>query len=143
MPRIPRSVLWIVPLVIVALELSIRLIELGLVDGRVGSLHNFVVQEGDFFYVRPGARVMQPERYGNTLYSINSHGFRGGEIDSGSSARRILFLGDSITFGLYVGYESTYPALIEKMYEKRFPDRTPLETINLSMFAYAPRHELD
>jgi lysophospholipase L1-like esterase len=128
--------------VIVALELSIRLLESFLAEGSVGSLQNFIVEEGNFFHVQPGAKVIQPERYGNTLYSINSFGFRGSEINAASSARRILFLGDSITFGLYVGYGSTYPALIEKMYEKKFPDRTPIESINLSMFAYAPRHEL-
>ncbi len=137
-----KSLLWIVPLIVVALEVSIRLLELGMVDGRVGSLLNFVVQEQGFFYVQPGARVIQPERYGNTLYSINSYGFRGGEVGAKSSARKILFLGDSITFGLYVDYASTYPALIEKMYEKKFPDRTPIETINLSMIAYAPEQEL-
>jgi lysophospholipase L1-like esterase len=143
MPGNKKRLLWILLALVVALELSIRLLERFLAVALVGSLQNFVVEESDFFYVRPGTKIVQPERYGNTLYSINGLGFRGDDTKVGSSSRKILFLGDSITFGLYVGYGSTYPALIEKMYEKKFPDRPPIEAINLAMFAYAPRHELE
>jgi len=114
-----------------------------LLDGVVGSLHHFVVAEGDFFYVRPRARVVQPERYGNTVYSINSYGFREREIDPLSPGRKVVFLGDSVAFGLYVDHGTTYPVLLEEMHNKQFPERPPIKSINLAVFAYAPRHELE
>jgi len=127
---------------IVALELSIRILERALLDGDVGSLHHYVVTDGNFFYCQPGAKVVQPERYGNTSYSINSHGFRGKEIEVRSSGRKVLFLGDSIAFGLYVDHKFTYPMLLEEMHNKKFPDRYPIKSVNLAIFAYTPRQEL-
>jgi lysophospholipase L1-like esterase len=143
MSRIPKSLIWILPLLIIVLEFSIRLLERGLLDGEVGSLHHYIVTEGDFFYGRPGARVVQPERYGNTVYSINSHGFREREIDVRSPERKVLFLGDSITFGLYVDHAFTYPILLEEIHNRGLPDRPPIKSINLAIFAYAPRQELE
>ncbi|MBI4965766.1 MAG: hypothetical protein HY913_20985 [Desulfomonile tiedjei] len=142
MPRIPKSLIWILPLIIIALELSIRLLERGLLDGEVGSLHHFVVTDGDFFYGRPGAKVVQPERYGNTVYSINSDGFREREIGVQTPEKKVVFLGDSVTFGLYVDHAFTFPILLEEMHNNKFPQRAPIKSINLAIFAYAPKQEL-
>jgi len=49
--------------------------------------------------------------------TTNSLGLRGKEItlEKPSGYKRILVLGDSFTFGLYVSDEETYPAVLEKL----------------------------
>lgn len=46
---------------------------------------------------------------------INALGLRGNEIASPKKARRILFIGDSYTFGTFVNEEETLPALTQKL----------------------------
>lgn len=56
----------------------------------------------------PGARV--EGIYGPGLdLTINSHGFRGPELDPSQGRRRIICLGDSFTLGFGVDDEFTYP----------------------------------
>jgi lysophospholipase L1-like esterase len=49
--------------------------------------------------------------------TINSLGLRGREVSKKktSGTKRVLFLGDSFTFGVYVGDKDTYPALFENL----------------------------
>lgn len=47
----------------------------------------------------------------NVTYRLNSYGFRGDEFDTDSS-NSILFLGDSITFGLGMPEKAIFPTLI-------------------------------
>lgn len=71
--------------------------------------------------------------------TTNAHGLRGKEIklEKNPGTKRILILGDSYTFGLYVGDEETYPAVLEKILtEKGYP----VEVINAG---YADGYETD
>ena len=66
------------------------------------------------FHHRPGARL---KKSGNVPVNINSLGFRGREYPSakGSGVRRILVLGDSVTFGLFVKEEKLFTNVLEKL----------------------------
>lgn len=59
-----------------------------------------------------------------TLYKghesrTNSLGFRGPEFaTAGAEARRVAFLGDSVTFGNAIPYEDTFPALLQDRFTR-------------------------
>lgn len=69
------------------------------------------------FTVGPGG--LEPVR--SDLYQINEDGYRGPRIDPSPSASqpRLLFLGDSSTFGFGVPAEAAYPARIESLLHQR------------------------
>jgi len=69
---------------------------------------------------------------------VNKHGFRGPEIDESHSAPRILTIGDSCTFGMWID-SFTYPRIIEKKLEH---DGLPVEVINGGVEGYSPRNVL-
>ena len=72
--------------------------------------------------------------------SINSHGLRGPEFTMNQKNKlRILVLGDSITFGIYVNDNETFCRLLEK--EAR-EEGIPLEVLNAGVGGYWPRNEL-
>ena len=56
----------------------------------------------------------QIKRLREFTVSTNSQGFRGPEIPKKKQKRRILCLGDSVTFGWGVEEEASYPALLRK-----------------------------
>lgn len=53
--------------------------------------------------------------------AINSLGLRGEEIalKKPQGIKRILILGDSYTYGVYVANDETYPAVLERLYKER------------------------
>lgn len=62
--------------------------------------------------------------------STNSMGFRGPDIEPKKpGVTRLLFVGDSYTFGWGVPEELTYPQLVKKKLEERFPQKT-FEVVN-------------
>lgn len=72
------------------------------------------------FTLRPGYSARQPsqEHPGRWVtVNINSLGFRGREITIKKTPGklRILVLGDSYTFGVYVNDNETYPAVLERI----------------------------
>jgi len=66
----------------------------------------------EFSFMIPGGNIVN--------YSINSHGFRGDEIDieKPEGAVRIICAGDSSTFGYMVNLPQTYPKLLEVLLSK-------------------------
>lgn len=84
-------------------------------------------------------------RDNNTIQHItNSAGFRGPEIsaEKQKNTYRILFLGDSITFGEGVYFEDTYPEQFRTLIQKEnvFKDKT-VESINAGVGGYNTRDE--
>ena len=67
--------------------------------------------------------------------TTNSDRFRGAELDR--SKRKILVLGDSYTFGLYVDDKETYPSVLGDLIGKQMPD---YQVINAG---YTDGHETD
>lgn len=60
--------------------------------------------------------------------SINSLGYRGPEVRLSEVNLRILCLGDSFTFGDYVSDDETFPHMLKKLFDEKFPGR--IEVIN-------------
>lgn len=73
------------------------------------------------FTLKPGYEGFEPSQEfpgQKVKVSINQYGFRGEPVPS-SSANTILVLGDSYTFGVYVSDDETYPAVLNKLVQRR------------------------
>ena len=74
--------------------------------------------------------------------TINGKGLRGPELpyQRSESAIRILYLGDSVTFGCTLSsYEETFPYLVERNLEAKYD--LDIETLNAGVGGYSPWQE--
>lgn len=90
---------------------------------------------------------MVPNQTGYTTASratINALGLRGPELraDRGPDGRRVLCLGDSITFGVDVEDDQPYPRQLERLLAAAWPGR-PVEVINGGVQRYFTYQEID
>jgi lysophospholipase L1-like esterase len=108
--------------------------------GGTGSLYDFIVQGEKRFKMRPGASVTVPERYGDIRYRFNREGYRDVDHDPASPRRRIVWLGDSVSFGLGVDQDRTFVSLLQKELAAR---EEPWELVSLAIFAYHAGNHLD
>ena len=95
------------------------------------------------FRLKPGPKVRTINAgYFDYEYTVNRDGFRGtSEIAPKSGARRrLLFVGDSFTFGVGVNDSSTYPARVDARLRQWCA--TPIETINGGVGGFGTSHEL-
>ena len=106
--------------------------------GGTGSLYDYVVPTGSRFKMRPGVSVVVPERYGDIRYRFNRAGYRDDEPQPG---RRILVLGDSVSFGLGVDQESIWPQVLERSLGST--GLVPHQVDNLAIWAYNTAQEAD
>lgn len=90
--------------------------------------------------LRPGSEDI----WGGVPVTVNRDGFRGPPCPVGKAAgeRRILFLGDSITFGYYLELEETVPRLVERQLASQAPPGTMVRAINAGVGGYSPWQEL-
>jgi lysophospholipase L1-like esterase len=109
--------------------------------GKTGTLYDEIVDTGHRFKMRSGASVLVPERYGDILYRFNRDGYRGGEPTPGEGVRRIVLLGDSVSFGLGVDQDRLFAARLEQRLRRDL--RQPWDVLNLGIFAYHTGHELE
>jgi hypothetical protein len=73
---------------------------------------------------------------------VNSLGFRGGPIrDDKRRPVRVLFLGDSFTFGHGLPEEDTLPALVGAELDRKEPGA--FEVVNGGVYGYSTGHELN
>ncbi len=137
--RLPRLALLFAVL-IPAGEILVRVVEHFLAPS--GSLYSLIVpRPSGRFVLRPNADLIVPERYGNIRYRLNREGYRDADHDpEGKAARRVLLLGDSVTFGLGVAQDRTYAARLASELARR--GGTSPEVINLAVFAYDTLDEL-
>ncbi len=126
---------------IVSLELAIRAWERKELEGAVGSLRGYVVLGPASWHIRPHTVVVQPERYGDITYRFNGDGFRTEDYRPEGNVFRVLFLGDSVTFGLSVEAEERFSDRVQAKLAEMAPDR-PIESVNLALYAYTPRDYL-
>lgn len=107
--------------------------------GGTGSLYDYVVMVGSRFKMRSGASILVPERYGDIRYRINRAGYRDDEPREGR--RRIVVLGDSVSFGLGVRQEEIWPSLLEQRLQRE--GRHPEAVENLAIWAYNTANQVD
>lgn len=122
----------------IAGELGARLWDLA--QGPTGSLYDFIVPGPKRFKLRPSTTVTVPERYGNITYHFNRLGYRDVDHDPRERRRRLVWLGDSVSFGLGVDQDRTFVDLLQKRLAAAEP---PLDVVNLAIFAYHTGNEVD
>lgn len=130
-----------ISLIIASIFITGLVLELGLriagynplkktLEGNANLLRTSPVQERGYeaipnneFYLR------------DTHISINSHGFRDREyeVDKESGTYRIVVLGDSITFGIAIPFESLYSEQLEGLFQKSGRN---VEVINTGLLGY-------
>jgi lysophospholipase L1-like esterase len=124
---------------LVLAEISLRLWECA--HERTGSLYDSVVVTGSRFKLRPSSTVLVPEKHGYIRYRFNRAGYRDDDPDPRFPGRRLVILGDSVSFGLGVDQDRIYPSLLERHLARRL--REPYEVVSLAVFAYDTRDELE
>lgn len=111
--------------------------------GGTGSLYDFIEIGEERFKMQPGISVVVPERYGDIRYRFNREGYRDVDHDlpaRGDGRRRIVWLGDSVSFGLGVDQDRTFVALLQKELAAR---KEPRDLVSLAIFAYHLGNHLD
>ena len=76
---------------------------------------------------------------------INSTGFRDDEFPGPEAAvgERIMVLGDSVAFGLFVPRDKAFPQVLEKILVDRTPEGTPPPVVyNLGVTGYSTQQEM-
>lgn len=113
-------------IVLVGLEIAIRLIKPQLTYSTLLLLTGEQYVPGDIipFSLKANYRSFQPsQEFRGKLVKIktNSLGLRGRETtyDKPAGVKRILVLGDSYTFGVYVEAEENYPSRLEEILRQR------------------------
>ena len=101
----------------------------------------YTVDPDILWHFVPNQHLKQPHR--GIEYVINSHGLRCPDfpLKKPEGERRILTIGDSVTFGYNVPEGKAYPNLLQKYLYERFPD-VPVRMINGGVNAYSTREEL-
>lgn len=102
--------------VLVVLEVGARFIDpmgISYYPETARFLDTMIHEEPIGYRLRPGL----DDRFNGARYTINSQGFRGGEVSQTKAAneKRILWLGDSVVFGIGVENDETLPANVERM----------------------------
>jgi len=132
-----------------AAELATRLIDPHIPfqgeDDAVWSIHHRSPDPVLVYEPRPGARSTRPRTWDGTrtvTYTINDLGFRDREdlaTAKPAGTSRVLFLGDSVTFGLEVDLEETLVKQVERLLA---PHGGPVECLNLGVSGYSPLQEV-
>lgn len=113
-----------------AAELGLRALGLGARQGAASGLHAYSEIYG--WALRPGVRFVDA----GVVTTINAQGYRGDALPADKHGkRRIVVLGDSIGFGLYVQDAETFSAVLQAQ-------RSDVEVGNLSVQGYGPGQEL-
>ncbi|NQT46698.1 MAG: hypothetical protein HQ593_04380 [Candidatus Omnitrophica bacterium] len=110
--------------------------ELGLRLTKYGKFENPIYQRDRkvFYKLSPDAS----HEFAGSMARTNSKGFRSPEFDEVKSAdtKRILCFGDSITFGVGLPDEKTYPKILEDILNSNSPDGDKCEVINTAVGGY-------
>ena len=95
------------------------------------------------YSLKPSSSTTISDEFGTRRYSTNSLGLRGREVPrrKSPSTFRIICVGGSTTENAYVDDDETYPAQLERMLQKQYPD-TNVEVLNAGLSAYSTAHTL-
>ena len=124
------------------IEPSLRLDYQGFIRPHIseksGAFKYLFERDRDLFWRgRPGAVWIGSKSDPSKQVRMNSLGFRCREfsIKKPSSVFRVVCLGDSRTFGMGVSQEQTYPSQLERLLQKRCPNKR-IEVINCGILGY-------
>jgi lysophospholipase L1-like esterase len=127
------------PMVSRALLVLVALFPLWIVETSLGALvpirgQIFEPDEELGWRLRPNSRGI----WGRTMIEVNGKGLRGPEVDYAKppGTSRILFLGDSVTFGFFVEEADTFPRAVQRSLERS--DRMAVEIVNTGVGGYSP-----
>jgi lysophospholipase L1-like esterase len=145
-----RALAAVVGLVVAAIaaEIALRVTHWGVWSPRTDDYHLLVKQGQSAFFLDPSTPTSQTwdhDPYGRLppgatmTYSLNSKGMRGAEPVEGRP--KILFVGDSFTFGEGVRVEDTFPARVERALARR-ADLSP-QSINAGVPGYGSKEEAE
>jgi lysophospholipase L1-like esterase len=106
--------LVLIPLLFVAVEFGLRMM----------SYHRALLYErqGDLLFT-PVPDQEYTEKVSLTNSKINDLGLRGGPINLSSNSKKVLALGDSITYGYGVDDDHTYPARLQMDFDSKYPSQ--------------------
>lgn len=135
-PRLLALGLWAVAFA-VAGEIGLRVWDRFHVP--TASLYQLVVPAAGRFKLRPDTAVVVPERYGDVGYRFNHEGYRDVDHDPAGRRRKIVWLGDSVSFGLGAPQDGTFVSRLQRALDARYG--AAFEIVNLAIFAYDTRHE--
>jgi lysophospholipase L1-like esterase len=121
---------FVVGVPLVGLEVALR----PFVPSHEKTMSLFIKDDRLGWKLRPGA----VDPWGDVEVRVNERGFRGPVIPYPKTpgATRIVYLGDSVTFGYRVArWEDTFPFVLEGMLEAA--DSLAIETVNLAVEGYS------
>ena len=143
--RVLAVLLGVLAAAVVA-EIALGVTHWGVWEPRQAEYH-FVKREGESYWVadprHPPEHVWDRDPYGclppgaRMTYPLNSHGMRGPEPDP--FRPKVLFVGDSFTFGEGVAYEDTFVARVERALARR--GGPPPQAIDAGMPGYGTVEE--
>ncbi len=89
-------------------------------------------------------RPNSSDMWGGVQVTVNRDGFRGPpcSLSKPAGERRVLCLGDSVTFGYFLTLEQSYPFRLEKLISSQAPAGTSTRVINTGVGGYSPWQEL-
>jgi hypothetical protein len=119
---------------LVLCELCVRLIAPQAVFSSYTSIDAPVFHSSDRYpwELIPGSSGIQESPFREFLaeVSINSSGMRGPEILPGDTTRRVIFVGDSFTYGYGVSESASFPRLVESLMNQRRKISPGFEILN-------------
>lgn len=141
-----RSLVYAVAVTVVmagALEVAVRGLRSVLrMEPEVPSLH--LPHATRLWVMKPGVDWVNPK--GKHRVVTNSMGLRNPEIPDGPrrGGRRILVLGDSVSFGYGVDEGESWPRVLERLLEeKRGEGGAPVEVVNAGVLGYGTYQEAE
>ena len=136
-----RSLVEKVALAILVVAVPLLWLEIGLrpfLPGHQKTTTLFVRDDALGWKLRPGA----VDHWGDVEVRVNQRGFRGPVIpyDKPPRTMRVVYLGDSVTFGYRVArWEDTYPFVVDSLMKSLSSFRA--ETVNLAVEGYSQWQE--
>jgi len=126
-----RSLL-LIPLLFLAVEFGLR----------TQHYHRALLYErqGDLLFT-PVPNQEYTEKVSLTNSKINDLGLRGGPVDLSGNTKKVLTLGDSITYGYGVDDEHTYPAMLQKALDTKFPGQYSVLNGGVDAYPVSFEHE--
>lgn len=131
-------------LLLIALLVAFTFLEVSIRIFLPQTTNIYQYDEDYLFQFRPYSEITYVTPDFTQTSSFNSHGFRDNEYayeNKPADTYRIIFLGDSMTAGLEVDLNQTYPKLVEQRLRKEFPNKN-IEVLNVAANGWSTEQQL-